>query len=409
MRKFSAILLGIGWCTAQLLRAQPFIVNDVNPAIERWMYPNNTDPCDRVAGSTFAVLGDASGVDTRFAQHLVGWDTAASIPTNQAPARYLIRHCKLTFTINRGNLFAYDPTPDDYRTYFPTNNPARLPDTDTGTPMELFGTGYRNGYETNGFSQCAPFGSSAPGQRNAYASGWSTNGTLVDVSNNVGKTNALLLPFPAWPFAMGQTTNVAPGQPVPAGAKITFDLNLADPFVVTYLQRALNHGQVRFTLSSLHISGGQFSQPNYPDFVTHFNDAAVNPTRLELEATLVRTLDTDNDGLPDDWEMFYFGNLDQGANDDSDGDGVSNLNEDRAGTDPTQATSAFYLAVTNTTALRWPNLPSRQFAVQFSADLTNWQTVTNAAIIYPSPGIATWTDSNPSASNRFYRVRAITP
>ncbi len=38
-------------------------------------------------------------------------------------------------------------------------------------------------------------------------------------------------------------------------------------------------------------------------------------------------LDTDADGLPDAWEIQYFGNLSQGASGDFDGDGISNLDE----------------------------------------------------------------------------------
>ena len=45
--------------------------------------------------------------------------------------------------------------------------------------------------------------------------------------------------------------------------------------------------------------------------------------------------DSDSDGLPDDWEMNYFGNLDYGPEDDPDGDSLSNLGEYQAGTDPT--------------------------------------------------------------------------
>jgi hypothetical protein len=47
--------------------------------------------------------------------------------------------------------------------------------------------------------------------------------------------------------------------------------------------------------------------------------------------------DTDNDGLPDDWEMKYFTNLKQGPSDDPDKDGLTNIQEYQLGTDPTKA------------------------------------------------------------------------
>lgn len=46
-------------------------------------------------------------------------------------------------------------------------------------------------------------------------------------------------------------------------------------------------------------------------------------------------VDTGSDGLPDDWENQYFGNLNQGPNDDPDEDGLTNLQEYQHGTDPT--------------------------------------------------------------------------
>jgi hypothetical protein len=46
--------------------------------------------------------------------------------------------------------------------------------------------------------------------------------------------------------------------------------------------------------------------------------------------------DSDGDGLPDAWEMAYFGHLNYGANDDPDGDGVNNLDEYRQGRNPTK-------------------------------------------------------------------------
>ena len=45
--------------------------------------------------------------------------------------------------------------------------------------------------------------------------------------------------------------------------------------------------------------------------------------------------DSDNDGMLDDWELGFFGNLDQNPNDDFDEDGISNLDEYTQGTNPT--------------------------------------------------------------------------
>ncbi len=61
------------------------------------------------------------------------------------------------------------------------------------------------------------------------------------------------------------------------------------------------------------------------------------------EATSISP-DADEDYLPDDWEMHFFGNLSPDAYDDPDGDGVVNLDEYLAGTDPTMAPpSAWYV------------------------------------------------------------------
>ena len=48
--------------------------------------------------------------------------------------------------------------------------------------------------------------------------------------------------------------------------------------------------------------------------------------------------DSDGDGLPDSWELQYFGNLLQGPNDDPDGDGATNLQELNQGRNPALGT-----------------------------------------------------------------------
>ncbi|MCK4454882.1 MAG: hypothetical protein KAU99_00890 [Thermoplasmata archaeon] len=54
---------------------------------------------------------------------------------------------------------------------------------------------------------------------------------------------------------------------------------------------------------------------------------------------IVADEDSDQDGLPDWWELEYFGDLSYGADDDPDLDDFTNLEEYEAGTDPTDETS----------------------------------------------------------------------
>ena len=395
------------------LFTEPFTLNDTTPAIERWLYAFNAAPCDRPAASVFGTLGDDSGVDSRHAQHLVGWDTASLIPTNRGSASYLVRRCRLTLTINRGNLFAYDPSQDSWRTYFETNHPAYTTDSDAGRPIELFGAGFRHGFDAATFDQCAPFGTNSTGQRNAYAAGWSTNGNLVDVSNNVGKTNEAFPQFEVMPFAIGQTTNAAPGELVPAGARITFDLNLDDPLVLAYVQSALHTGRLRFMVTSLHTTAGQLGTPSYPDFATHFNEAVVTPTRLELDGVVVSNGDIDSDGLPDDWELFSLASLTHSGDADADADGASNVSEFRAGTDPSSSSSTLKVSsepgeVPGQVVLSAPHSASHHCRVEYTEDFITWTPLANAPVFDLETGIAQWTDPAANGSKRFYRLRVET-
>jgi hypothetical protein len=64
----------------------------------------------------------------------------------------------------------------------------------------------------------------------------------------------------------------------------------------------------------------------------------VNDGRADSASTTVTIdvfdPDTDDDQLPDEWEIEHFGNLDQGADDDSDVDAATNAQEYAGGTDP---------------------------------------------------------------------------
>src|SRR5439155_16811558 len=64
------------------------------------------------------------------------------------------------------------------------------------------------------------------------------------------------------------------------------------------------------------------------------HNAIINGATLELVAAAV---DSDGDGLWDAWEMENFGNLNQTANGDPDGDGLTNAQEFMLNTDPNKA------------------------------------------------------------------------
>ncbi len=91
-------------------------------------------------------------------------------------------------------------------------------------------------------------------------------------------------------------------------------------------------------------------------------------------------VDSDSDGIPDWWMLQYFehptglaGDHSR-AEDDSDGDGMTNLEEYLAGTIPTDPTSVFriqvsFVAATNGVVLSWPASASRNYRVQYKSDL----------------------------------------
>lgn len=79
--------------------------------------------------------------------------------------------------------------------------------------------------------------------------------------------------------------------------------------------------------------------PNQTFYLVVTNTSALPQTfSFRMNGSSI-TADDDNDGMPDAWELAYFGSLSHTANGDADGDGVSNLNEYLEGTDPTDKNS----------------------------------------------------------------------
>ncbi len=387
------------------LLAAEFGLRVNQPSLDRWMYPFDFEPGTRTYAATFASFD--SRFDTRDAQFLLGWNLEALVPTNQPPRNYLLRRARVAVTISKNETFFYDPTYDRIVTYM-TNQPGYVPDTDLGRPIELHGAAFRGGFTAETFKESSDYGPinafTSPnisiGTRNAYAADFDTNGVLVDIANHVGQRNTdwTNAPFEAHPWAIGITTNALPGQLVPDDSVLNFDVDLADPLIHAYFQSALSIGRLRLFISSLSpaqqatVGGtGNGGFGSYPLYATKEN-ALYDPPRLELDGVLVSDTDSDADGLPDDWENFYFGDLAETTATDPDGDGADNAREWETGTNPDDAASSFRLVNTTFDAegqalVRFAVAPSRSYRVEVSADLQNWAPA-NGSLSYPETGIA---------------------
>jgi autotransporter-associated beta strand protein len=118
--------------------------------------------------------------------------------------------------------------------------------------------------------------------------------------------------------------------------------------------------------------------------------------------------DSDEDGLPDSWEMQYLGDLTAGPGSDSDGDGQDNATEYLAGTHPASGASRFAAVVESagetSFSLVWPSVPGRLYRIQQSTSLAGEWTLLEEVPAAPAPAAHTSRTIAGSGSRRFYRV-----
>ena len=122
--------------------------------------------------------------------------------------------------------------------------------------------------------------------------------------------------------------------------------------------------------------------------------------------------DRDGDGMPDDWERTYALNPDYpgDAGVDSDGDGLTNLQEYLSGTNPREASSCLKFESVTTSArevtLQFMAVANQSYTIQFADDLTGggWRTLTNVAAGAATRFVDVSDPANGNARGRFYRL-----
>ncbi|MGA2684936.1 MAG: S8 family serine peptidase [Verrucomicrobiota bacterium] len=176
------------------------------------------------------------------------------------------------------------------------------------------------------------------------------------------------------------------------------------------------------SMATPHVSGAvAFAAMNFPtetvtqrvervltnaDVIADLQGLVHNSRRLNLQ----RMVDTDGNGLPDWWELEYFGHLTgTDPNADPDHDGMSNLAEWIAGTNPTNAVSclrASVLSVTNASGVvvGWSSVTGKLYWLARSTNLlTGFSTISTNITATAPTNILTDTTALPGGTY-FYRV-----
>ncbi|HXI69496.1 MAG TPA: S8 family serine peptidase [Verrucomicrobiae bacterium] len=177
------------------------------------------------------------------------------------------------------------------------------------------------------------------------------------------------------------------------------------------------------SMATPHVAGAvAFAAQNFPaetvpqriqrvltnaDVIPGLQSTVHNGRRLNLQ----RMVDTDTNGLPDWWELQYFGHLTgTGPNADPDQDGLGNLSEWLAGTNPTNAASGLRLFVSsagnsNGVVLSWPSVAGRTYRLERATNLlTGFHSTVRTNVTATAP-TNTETDAAILPGNaRYYRV-----
>ncbi|MDX2115211.1 MAG: hypothetical protein SFZ24_06250 [Planctomycetota bacterium] len=279
-RLMAAVVAGVSGMAV----GQTFDVQLGAPTLDRYMYPFAPTPGVEQSVPTFGAINQA-GFDDRDAQMLLGYDLFGLVPSGLDESRYEVESARVTVYFSTEQRWRYDPTPDSVRSLYDVNDPEYVADPDPGTPVELYGVGYRNGQTEATFGETTAFSPFPPvppreGVRSVYPAVFDGAGNATDISRQVRQR------FDTTAMAVGVNPALAPGQLNPQGESLTFEVDLSDATHAAYFARACATGRLRLMVTTLEpASGGPGGGEGglYPSFFTKENPTAVS---LGLTASL---------------------------------------------------------------------------------------------------------------------------
>lgn len=173
-----------------------------------------------------------------------------------------------------------------------------------------------------------------------------------------------------------------------------------------------------FEVIGASLQGGVFANAAFGSRIKtsdRLGSFLVVSNRSGVELRDYQSTDDDGDAIEDAWATDYFGHSPLTSAEklaDADGDGASNYDEFRAGTDPGDPASALTLSIAyagGTATVSFPCVNGKEYRVWSSNDLKTWGEVPDPTLVYPSAGRCDWTNDGRDtgglgAASRFYRV-----
>jgi hypothetical protein len=140
-----------------------------------------------------------------------------------------------------------------------------------------------------------------------------------------------------------------------------------------------------------------------------------NTTAFVQTDTIAHGADLNNDGVPDGWEYLNFGTTNVDLNADADLDGMSNLQEYFAGTNPNDINDNLRITYVgygdvspNSTTLHWTSVPTRFYTIQYRLALDTNSAWTDSVGYGFGASSSTFNTGHTNAFE-FYRIRAYRP